>query len=408
MNFTEGKKKLNQYNQNHVFKYFDELSDEQKNSLLKQIDDTDFEIIKHSRENKHAETKGVISPISVMTIDEIEKEKTVFEEKGLEAIKAGEVAAVLLAGGMGTRLGSDNPKGMYDIGLTKPVYIFQRLFENLMEVTDKANAYIHLFIMTSEKNHEATVNFITEHSFFGYPKDFVHFFSQEMAAATDYDGNVYMEAKDRIATSPNGNGGWYLSLKKAGLSEVIENAGIKWLNVFAVDNVLQKIADPAFVGATIVKNCVCGSKVIRKVDRNEGVGVLCLEDNHPSIVEYYELTEEMKDAVDENGEPAYNFGVILNYLFGVKELDDIVARKLPLHVVEKKIPYINENGELVSPDKPNGYKYETLILDMIKLLDSCCAYEVVREKEFAPIKNLTGVDSVESARKLLDKNGIAL
>ena len=408
MNFNEGKNKLNEYNQGHVLKYYDELTEAQKEQLLNQIEITDFEIIKNSRENMQAEKKGVISPISVMTVDEIKDNFEPYEEKGLEAIKSGEVAAVLLAGGMGTRLGSDNPKGMYDIGLTKPVYIFQRLFENLMEVTNKAETYIHLFIMTSEKNHEATVAFITEHDFFGYPKDFVHFFSQEMAAATDYDGNVYMEAKDRIATSPNGNGGWYLSLKKAGLSEVIEKAGIKWLNVFAVDNVLQKIADPAFVGATIVNNCVCGAKVIRKVDRNEGVGVLCLEDNHPSIVEYYELTEEMKDAVDENGEPAYNFGVILNYLFGVKDLDDIVARKLPLHVVEKKIPYINENGQLVSPDKPNGYKYETLILDMIKLLDSCCAYEVVREKEFAPIKNLTGVDSVESARKLLDKNGIAL
>lgn len=408
MDFIGAKNKLNEYNQGHVLKYYDELSEAQRSGLIKQIDDTDFEIIKHSRENRHAESKGVISPISVMTVGEIEKELALFEEKGIEAIKKGEVAAVLLAGGMGTRLGSDNPKGMYDIGITKPVYIFQRLFENLMEVTDRANAYIHLFIMTSEKNHEATINFITEQNYFGYPEEYVHFFSQEMAAATDYDGNVYMEAKDRIATSPNGNGGWYLSLKKAGLSEVIEKAGIKWLNVFAVDNVLQKIADPAFVGATIVKNCVCGSKVIRKVDKNEGVGVLCLEDNHPSIVEYYELTEEMKDAVDEKGEPAYNYGVILNYLFGVKELDDIVARKLPLHVVEKKIPYINENGELVSPDKPNGYKYENLILDMIKLLDSCCAYEVVREKEFAPIKNLTGVDSVESARKLLDKNGIAL
>ena len=408
MDFIGAKNKLNEYNQGHVLKYYDELSEAQRSSLIKQIDDTDFEIIKHSRENRHAEAKGVISPISVMTVGEIEKELALFEEKGIEAIKSGEVAAVLLAGGMGTRLGSDNPKGMYDIGITKPVYIFQRLFENLMEVTGKADTHIHLFVMTSEKNHEATVNFITEQNYFGYPEEYVHFFSQEMAAATDYDGNVYMEAKDRIATSPNGNGGWYLSLKKAGLSEVIEKAGIKWLNVFAVDNVLQKIADPAFVGATITNNCVCGSKVIRKVDKNEGVGVLCLEGNHPSIVEYYELTEEMKDAVDEKGEPAYNYGVILNYLFGVKELDDIVARKLPLHVVEKKIPYINENGQLVSPDKPNGYKYETLILDMIKLLDSCCAYEVVREKEFAPIKNLTGVDSVESARVLLQRNGIKL
>lgn len=408
MGINEARAKLNEYSQEHVLNFYEELSETEKENLLRQIEATDFEIIKHSRENMNTETKGVISPISVMTVDEINNSFSAYEEKGLEAIKAGEVAAVLLAGGMGTRLGSDNPKGMYDIGLTRPVYIFQRLFENLMEVTDRAGSYVHLFIMTSEKNHQATVSFIQGQNYFGYPKEYVHFFSQEMAAATDYDGNVYMEAKDRIATSPNGNGGWYLSLKKAGLSEVIEKAGIKWLNVFAVDNVLQKIADPAFVGATISNSCVCGAKVIRKVDKNEGVGVLCLEDNHPSIVEYYELTDEMKDAVDEKGEPAYNYGVILNYLFGVKELDDIVARKLPLHVVEKKIPYISDEGVLISPEKPNGYKYETLILDMIKLLDSCCAYEVVREREFAPIKNLTGVDSVESARALLQKNGIEL
>ena len=146
----------------------------------------------------------------------------------------------------------------------------------------------------------------------------------------------------------------------------------------------------------------------RKVNKDEKVGVLCLEDNHPSIIEYYELTDDMKDAVDDKGEPAYNFGVILNYLFSVKELDGIVAKNLPLHVVEKKIPYIDENGIEVSPDEPNGYKYETLILDMIKMLDSCLGYEVVREKEFAPIKNLTGVDSVESARALLKLNGIEL
>lgn len=408
MGINEARVKLNEYNQNHVLEFYEKLSEVEKENLLRQIAATDFEIIKNSRENMHSEIKGVISPISVMTVDEINNSFDTYEERGLEAIKAGEVAAVLLAGGMGTRLGSNNPKGMYDIGLTRPVYIFQRLFENLMEVTDRAGSYVHMFIMTSEKNHRATVEFIQGKNYFGYPKEYVHFFSQEMAAATDYEGKVYMEAKSRIATSPNGNGGWYLSLKKAGLSEVIEKAGIKWLNVFAVDNVLQKIADPAFVGATISNNCVCGAKVIRKADKNESVGVLCLEDNHPSIVEYYELTDEMKDAVNEKGEPAYNYGVILNYLFGVKELDDIVARKLPLHVVEKKIPYINDEGVMISPDKPNGYKYETLILDMIKLLDSCCAYEVVREKEFAPIKNLTGVDSVESARKLLDKNGVKL
>ncbi len=408
MSYNEIRDKLIQYGQIHVLNFWEGLSEAEQAELSEQIKNTDFDIIENSINSINSETNGVISPIGALSVDEIEADKEKYYETGLRAIKAGKVAAVLLAGGMGTRLGSDNPKGMYDIGITHSVYIFERLIENLMETVARAECYIHLFIMTSEKNNDATVEFFKNNDYFGYPSDYVHFFVQEMAAATDYNGKVYMEEKSRIATSPNGNGGWYVSLKKAGLDKVIEANDIQWLNVFAVDNVLQRIADPCFVGATIEQQCVCGAKVIRKVDRDEKVGVLCLEDNHPSIIEYYELTDEMKDALDDKGEPAYNFGVILNYLFGVQELDEIVAQKLPLHIVEKKIPYINENGEPVSPDEPNGYKYETLILDMIKMLDSCCAYEVIREKEFAPIKNLTGVDSVESARELLKKNGIEL
>ena len=151
-----------------------------------------------------------------------------------------------------------------------------------------------------------------------------------------------------------------------------------------------------------------GSKVVRKAAPDEKVGVMCLEDGRPSIVEYYELTQELMQAKDEKGNPAYNFGVILNYLFRVKDLEAIVDRQLPLHVVEKKIPYLDENGILIKPEEPNGYKYEQLVLDMIHELDSCLPYEVVREKEFAPIKNRTGVDSVDTARALLQQNGIEL
>ena len=172
--------------------------------------------------------------------------------------------------------------------------------------------------------------------------------------------------------------------------------------------VLQRIADPCFVGATIQKNCVVGSKVVRKAAPDEKVGVMCLEDGKPSIVEYYELTEELMNAKDEKGDPAYNFGVILNYLFKEDELEQMMASNMPLHIVEKKIPYINDKAELIKPEEPNGYKFEGLVLDMIHQLDSCLPFEVVRSKEFAPIKNKTGVDSVESARKLLEENGVQL
>ena len=136
--------------------------------------------------------------------------------------------------------------------------------------------------------------------------------------------------------------------------------------------------------------------------------MLCLEDGHPSIVEYYEMTDELMYSKNEKGEPLYNFGVILNYLFRIDELTRIMNDKLPVHIVEKKIPHIDENGNQVNPESPNGYKFEMLVLDLIHLLKDCLSYEVDREKEFAPIKNLTGIDSLESARELLKKNGVEL
>lgn len=374
--------------------------------LEEQIDGMDWSNLDHleSREQK----RGEITPIGAMELSEIEAKKDEFESAGLEAIKACKVGAILLAGGQGTRLGFDKAKGMYNIGVNKELYIFEQLVANLMKVTDKAGAWVPLYVMTSDKNDEQTRDFFAEHDYFGYNKDFVKFFVQEMVPAVDFDGNVLVEAEDSLAMSPNGNGGWFKSLINAGLDKDLKEKGVEWLNVFAVDNVLQQIADPVFVGATINSGCVSGAKVVRKVDPYERVGALCLEDGKPSIIEYYELTPEMAEAKSENGSLLYGFGVILNYLFRVDKLIDIAQKSLPLHVVEKKVPYIDENGVACKPETPNAYKFETLILDMVYMMDDCLSFEVDREKEFAPVKNATGTDSVESARELLQKNGIEI
>jgi len=407
MTYEQIKAKVEKYGQQQVLRYVDELTEAQKEVLFAQIEATDMDVIECCKHKEDLVKRGVISPLGAMELPEIEANRESFTKTGLEAIRAGKVGAVLLAGGMGTRLGSDNPKGMYNVGITRKLYIFECLINNLMDVVKQADTWIHLFVMTSDKNNDATVKFLTEHEFFGYNKDYVHFFKQEMAAATDYNGKILLEEKGKLSTSPNGNGGWFISLQKNGLLDLVHEQGIEWINVFAVDNVLQRIADPCFIGATIQKNCVVGSKVVRKAAPDEKVGAMCLEDGKPSIVEYYDMTQELMDAKNEKGEPAYNFGVILNYLFFVPDLEKMMA-SLPLHVVEKKIPYLDENGNLVKPESPNGYKFESLVLDMIHQLSSCLPFEVVREKEFAPIKNKTGVDSVESARELLQKNGVTL
>ena len=408
MTFEAAFEKLKTYGQEHVLKYYDSLSDSEKSSLLEQIDSTDFSVISCLERKGELGKKGTISPLPAMQIEEIEAQKEHFRKTGLEAIKAGKVGAVLLAGGMGTRLGSDDPKGMYNIGITREVFIFQRLIDNLMEVVKEAGTWIPLYVMTSDKNHLATTSFLKEKEYFGYHPDYVFFFQQEMAPATDYQGKIFLEKPYKMSTSPNGNGGWFISMDRAGILDHVHESGVEWLNVFAVDNVLQRIADPVFVGATIEKNVEVGSKVVKKNAPDEKVGVMCLEDGRPSIIEYYELSDEMRDAKLPNGEPAYNFGVTLNYLFHVKELDEIVGRSLPLHVVKKKIAHIDSNGNPVDPDQPNGHKYETLILDMIHMLDGCLVFEVDRKREFAPVKNRTGVDSVDSARELLTLNGVML
>ncbi|MBP3339970.1 MAG: UDPGP type 1 family protein [Lachnospiraceae bacterium] len=408
MNYDLAFNKLKEFGQEHVLAYFDQLSETEKAELLQQIDETDFSVVRLVNGGASEDEKGKISPLGAMQISEIEERKQELKTKGLEVIRAGKAAAVLLAGGMGTRLGSDAPKGTYNIGETKPVYIFERLISNLMDVVNEAGNYIHLFVMTSDKNNDATISFFKEHNYFGYDVNFVHFFKQEMAPAADYNGKIYMESKYKMATSPNGNGGWFGSMAKYGMLDIVKENGIEYLNVFAVDNVLQRILSPEFVGAVFEGGYAVGSKVVRKAAPDEKVGVMCLEDGRPSIVEYYELTEEMMTEKDANGDLAYNFGVILNYLFRVKDLIEIMEKSMPLHIVEKKIPYMDVEGNNISPETPNGYKFETLVLDMIKLMDNCIPFEVERNKEFAPVKNKTGVDSVESARALLKENGIEL
>ena len=190
------------------------------------------------------------------------------------------------------------------------------------------------------------------------------------------------------------------------LLQFVKDNKIEWLNVFAVDNVLQRIADPCFIGAVIDSDMESGAKVVAKADPQERVGVMCLEDGKPSIVEYYEMTPEMIERREPDGTLSYNYGVILNYLFKIKNLNSIIDARLPLHKAFKKIQCIDENGVMVFPDEPNAYKYETLALDMVKLQKNCLAYEVERNKEFAPVKNKTGVDSVDTARELLMANGV--
>ncbi len=397
--------KLSILNQSHILKYHSELSEADQEKLINQIENLDFSVLD---ETGAEEKRGKIEPLFAMTLSETEKNREAYRRTGIKAIQNGKVGCVLLAGGQGSRLGFDKPKGMYNIGVNRELSIFQCLINNLLDVVKEADAWIPLFVMTSEDNDRDTRDFFEKNNYFGYSGDNVFFFVQEQLPTVDTDGKLMLSAKDRVSTAPNGNGGWYASMVKSGVLRTLKKCSIEWLNVFAVDNVLQRMADPVFIGAVIDSGKQSGSKVVSKAAPEERVGVMCLEDGKPSIVEYYEMTDEMITRREEDGTLSYNWGVILNYVFRIDKLNDILGKHLPLHRAFKKVKCLDASGNPVTPEEPNAYKYETLVLDMVKLQDSCLAFEVDRQREFAPVKNREGVDSVDTARELLKFNGVEL
>ena len=406
MDYTQAKKLLEKYNQTQLLDYYDELDEQSKKRLLCDIEKLDFSVLENIGSGQERKI-GSLSPADALSVEEIDKDREKYEKVGIEAIKSGKVAAVLLAGGQGTRLGSSLPKGMFNIGVNKKLSIFEQQMNNIKQVVNKVGADFHIFVMTSDINHADTCNFFKENDYFGYNPQKIHFYKQKLAPTSSFDGKIYLEEKDKISLSPNGNGGWYSSLIEAGYGDFLRENGIEWLNIYAVDNVLQRICDPVFIGATLKSGCNCSAKVVKKVSPEEKVGVLCMEDGKPAIVEYYEMPQDIASLRRPDGELKFAYGVTLNYLFKVELLNKTIDKTLPVHLSLKKIPYIS-GGVKVKPEEPNGYKFEYLVLDMIKLMENCLAVEVVREKEFAPVKNRTGVDSVDSARALLAKNGVKL
>ena len=404
MNYERTKLYLEDRGQAQLLEYYEDLTEAERKQLLEDIENTNFSIVKnlHTRAKK----RGKLSPVTAVTVQDILRRKTNFETVGLNLLSEGKVAAVLLAGGQGSRLGFTKPKGMFNIGETRELSIFEQQMNNILEVTARTGRHFLLLVMTSVENHDETVKFFEEHNCFGYPRDRVKFFKQDVAPTCDFEGKIYLNEKHRVSLAPNGNGGWYSSLVNSGLARVLERENVEWLNVYSVDNVLQRICDPAFIGATVLSGFRCGAKVVKKVCAEEKVGVLCLEKGKPTIVEYYEMPEELKNK-KKKGELVYRYGVTLNYLFNVHDLNLTLSGKLPYHLAAKAIPHM-ENGERVTPAEPCGYKFETLVVDMVAHMGSCLAYEVERDKEFAPVKNATGPDSVESARELLKLNGVIL
>jgi UDP-N-acetylglucosamine pyrophosphorylase len=325
--------------------------------------------------------------------------KAAMTESGYDAIRRHEVAAVTMAGGQGTRLGSNGPKGTFLLQTVPPKSLFELQCRQLQDIRDDTGVSIPWLVMTSEENHEATVKFFEHHDFFGYGSSNVQFFSQEMIPIIDLSGKVIV-GENGLATGPNGNGGIFSTLRKTGRYQWLKEQGIKKVFVCGIDNALVKVADPLFIGFSIESGTPIACKSSAKRSFDEKAGIFCYQSGRPSYLEYTEIPAEKAKAVDEQGNFLYGDIGIVMYVFDMDVLDRIAQVPLPYHVAKKKTPILLPNGDLIKPEKENSIKFETFIFDSFHLVEDVSILRVPREEEFAPIKNKDGEDSPKTALAL--------
>ena len=401
------KRTLKKYSQEHLLNGYDKLDESKQKKLLNQIENIDFELINSLYQNSQKEVQ--IPETQITPIEYLDKEKLngyykSFQETGEKAIRSGKLAAVTMAGGQGTRLGHNGPKGTFDTGLDSHKSLFELLSDSLKEQGKKYDVTIPWFIMTSEENNNDTVDFFAKHKFFGYEKDKnIFFFKQGELPMVDTEGKILIGEDGLIKEAADGHGGIYEALVKNGMTNKMRELGVEWIFIGGVDNCLVKMVDPVLMGIAIQKHVTAAGKSVVKANPGEKVGVFCKKNGRPSVVEYTEISKDMAEATDERGELIYGESHILCNLFNIDAVERMGRTPLPYHTAFKKATYIDKNGNKVVPDGPNAYKFEAFLFDAFGELDDMAILRVKREEEFAPVKNATGTDSPETARELYKK-----
>ena len=408
-NLGEIKALLKKYGQEHLLNNYDNLDDKAKVELINQIQSIDFDLMnnlyKTTKENK-TNSNDKITPIDYMDKFKLNDKYKYYENIGKKAIKEGKLAAVTMAGGQGTRLGHSGPKGTYDIGLDSHKSLFELLCDGLKEEGKKYGVTIPWFIMTSKENNKETVDFFEKNKYFGYKKNKnIFFFEQGELPMMDTEGKILIGEDGLIKLAADGHGGIYESLVKTQMVKKMRELGIEWVFIGGVDNCLVKMVDPVLMGIAIDKKVTVACKSVVKANPHEKVGVFCRRNGKPNVIEYSEITDEMAESTDKNGELLYGESHILCNLFSVDAIERMGSEPLPYHVAYKKAKYIDKDGNLVIPDSPNAYKFEAFLFDAFGEVDDMAVLRVKREDEFAPVKNSdsAGVDCPKTARELYKK-----
>lgn len=406
---------LQQHGQGQLLAFWDELNGSQRSELLQDLDQIHFaglsEVIQR---NVLAETAFPL-PVSIEPapsypsqpgIDLVGKYADAVK-RGVSLIRKNKVAAFTVAGGQGTRLGFDGPKGAYRISPVKNKPLFQLFAEFILGTNRRYGSDLTWYIMTSPQNDAETRAFFADNSNFGLESNRVRFFVQGVMPAFSKEGKILLDQKHRVAFSPDGHGGSLLALRRSGALAEMAQAGIEYISYFQVDNPLVKPIDPLFIGLHDITSSQMSSKTIPKADDLERVGNFVLGDGKLMVIEYSDLPEQLARLKDESGRRRFDAGSIAIHVLSREFVEQMTHDEakfgLPWHRAVKKVPFVDAAGKRIEPDAPNAIKLEAFIFDAIPLATKSIVLQTIRSEEFSPVKNATGVDSAETSRRDMNR-----
>ena len=403
MTYEEAESLLKQHGQAHVLRFWKKLDETERQALLAQIASLDFAAIARMQgllQHHGEQTASGGSDFEPATVECPDGDRlATYVEQGKTLLKSGKVAVLLVAGGQGSRLGYEGPKGAYPIGPVSNRSLFWFHARKILGLDRTYGTHVPFYIMTSDTNDAATRAHFEENDFFGLPREDVFFFKQGMWPALTPEGKIILDTPGHIFMSPDGHGGTLSALDRSGALADMARRGIEQVFFFQVDNPMVNIADPAFVGLHASRGADMTLKVCRKRDAHEGMGVVVVRDGHFAMVEYSELSDEQMERTNPDGTLWLAYGSPAIHMFSFAFLKAEDERAMPLHLAHKKIAMVNDAGETVKPKEPNGYKFEKFIFDVIPNAKVLLTLAFDRTQEFSPVKNAEGNDSPATARR---------
>lgn len=396
---------LQKHGQSHLLAFVDEMSESQRSVLLDQIGAIDFdqldELIKtYVRNNPPINLGSKIEPPPIIQQKTDSPELAAARKKGEELIAQGKVAAFVVAGGQGTRLGYEGPKGCLEATAVTKKPLFQIFAEQILAAGRRHKATIPWYILTSPANDVATKAFFRQSNYFGLSPRDVFFLIQGTMPAIGTDGKVLLASKGELALSPNGHGGSLLALRQSGALEDMAKRGVEYISYFQVDNPLVKCVDPLFIGLHAVKKAQMSAKCLPKRDPMEKLGNLCLVDGKMNVIEYSDMPDELARACGPDGRLKFSAGSIAIHILSrgfVETLTTGGKCALPYHRAVKKVPFVDAGGNIIKPEQPNAVKLEQFVFDALPVAGNTVILETKRSEEFSPIKNATGEDSLATS-----------